>query len=461
MKKKIIIAVSAALFVIIIALAVIITGKINNANKFTELIKQNENNVKEIIEKKTNEIINYIDSHSGYSETEMYTKADLIEFKNDNKNFINIPVIRIDNDYYSLTAVNELQKSMKIISSYLVSKIKNILIKGVNDQTQIYKNNISSYADWFYSPLVRFDLAGTKLLGFLSGEKSVEEKYYADNFSRIMNRNADLKYIIKDDLDILYNIINNIFNEYLEIKNYFYVNNNQKTSDIISDNDFIEPYIYNIAVYFEQVFEALAKADIFYHHEYTIKTQETLNKSELEQKITDSMIQNQTNKIEIIKDPFNYMFDKLTVGSVLFVDNYIAGLNAFQHYGVYIGNERIIHFAPQEGQELNIANLQESFESAIIHETTLEKFLNGRALQIDLNIEKKFSENEIIRRARSRINEKGYDLFLNNCEHFARWCVTGESVSYQVKNLPQKIDETWSIIQKNYYMISDFLGLFN
>jgi HRAS-like suppressor 3 len=166
------------------------------------------------------------------------------------------------------------------------------------------------------------------------------------------------------------------------------------------------------------------------------------------------MIKNQLNKIAIVNDPFNYLFDKLSIGSILFVDNYFAGLSTYQHYGVYIGNGNVIHFAPAEGKEISI-------ENGIIHETTLEKFLNGRALQTDTNIEKKFPEDEIVMRARSRINEKGYDLLLNNCEHFARWCVTGESISYQVINSPQKIENTILTIKENYNMITKFFELFN
>lgn len=36
-------------------------------------------------------------------------------------------------------------------------------------------------------------------------------------------------------------------------------------------------------------------------------------------------------------------------------------------------------------------------------------------------------------RAASMIGRSGYDLFSNNCEHFATWCVTGEHSSAQVE----------------------------
>ena len=40
-----------------------------------------------------------------------------------------------------------------------------------------------------------------------------------------------------------------------------------------------------------------------------------------------------------------------------------------------------------------------------------------------------------IERARNSIGKEGYSLSLNNCEHFAVWCRTGESESSQVDDV--------------------------
>jgi hypothetical protein len=482
------------------------------------LTEQYENIIKKMIEAKTNDIMEYIDFFSNNPEIELLTITDFIgykyyyeiiaenifdyyinqciitnkiidEFNLSNVNLsdisiLNIPVIEIDNNYYSLAAINELKKSMEIVSPYLIKKTKNILIEGINYQTEIYTKNINNYVDWYYSYFTGIDKTITNIVGFFTGEKSAEEKFYLDNFNRIMNDNANFYNLIEDGLDKQIKIILNTYYEYIELKNYFSINIYQITPDIIPLNDFIEPYIDDIVTYFEQVFETLDNANNFYFQEYTIndnsivktaktslkllssinffggialdylslKTQELLNSSQLRQQIFDSMIKNQNNKIAIINDPLNYLFDKLSIGSILFVDNYFVGLNTYQHYGVYIGNGKVIHFAPLEGQEI-------SFENGIIHETTLEKFLNGRTLQVETNIERKFSENEIIQRARSRLGEKGYDLLTNNCEHFVRWCVTGDHVSYQVINLPKKIDTTLLTIQENWNRVSKFIEL--
>ena len=151
-------------------------------------------------------------------------------------------------------------------------------------------------------------------------------------------------------------------------------------------------------------------------------------------------------------DEFNSS-DRLSIGSLIFADNYFVNFSTYQHYGVYIGNNKVVHFASPEGQEI-------SFENAIIHETTLENFLKGRELQIDNNVEKMFDDEEIVIGSRSRINEMGYNLFTNNCEHFARWCVTGENQSYQIQNLPFRIYNAILFLKENQSAILRLLELF-
>ena len=483
-------------------------------------LEQYRNIIGRIIEAKTNDFMEYIDFYSKYPEIEFLPMNDFAEYRYEyetmaesvfdyyinqclisnkiidktnysNANvpddyFFSIPVVTIDDDYYSLVAINELQKSMRSISSYLIKNTKNILIEGVNYQTTIYSDNIEHYVDWYYSYLTSIDKTIENIIGFFTGEKSVKERYYNDNFNRIMDTDANFYEIIEDNIYNIFDVIDNLFDEYLELKKHFSFNIHQATAGIMTVDDYAEPYVKDIVAYFDNVFEAMDNVDNYYLQEYTksdneavkkaktsikllsgvnffggilidylsLKAQELLNRNELSQQIYNSMMQNQRNKIAIINDPFNYLFDKLSVGSVIFVDNYFVGLNAYQHYGVYIGNGKVIHFAAPEGKDI-------SPENGIIHETTLAKFLNGRSLQIDMNIKTVFSENEIIRRARSRMGEQGYDLLTNNCEHFARWCVTGENVSHQIDNLPQKLDSTLLVIEENLDMISKFIALFN
>ena len=46
-----------------------------------------------------------------------------------------------------------------------------------------------------------------------------------------------------------------------------------------------------------------------------------------------------------------------------------------------------------------------------------------------------YSPEETMERAHSRLGEDAYNMFSNNCEHFAIWCKTGISESYQAERI--------------------------
>ena len=129
----------------------------------------------------------------------------------------------------------------------------------------------------------------------------------------------------------------------------------------------------------------------------------------------------------------------------------------YSHYGVYAADSNhVIHYTGATGPD--------DF-NGIVRETTLEEFLNGaenftvcnfpehpqnfpakrnakglvKILQL-IRIIKMinyhlYSGEETVERARSRLGEGGYNLALNNCEHFAVWCKTGVKDSSQVNNI--------------------------
>jgi hypothetical protein len=105
-----------------------------------------------------------------------------------------------------------------------------------------------------------------------------------------------------------------------------------------------------------------------------------------------------------------------------------ANRGLYKHYGIYNSERSVIHFSPDKGKEI-------SPENAYIRETSLAAFLKGDELHIDCSIHPAFPPDEIACRARSLVGKSRgeYDLFFYNCEHFARWCATGELESKQVK----------------------------
>jgi len=106
-------------------------------------------------------------------------------------------------------------------------------------------------------------------------------------------------------------------------------------------------------------------------------------------------------------------------GDVLYVGT------GYRHFGIYEGNNSVIHFAVQDG----------SFKkkNAVVHETSLERFAHGfPVVIIEFPEDKRLPPDEVVERARSRLGEKCYNLLFNNCEHLAVWCKTGKHRSSQV-----------------------------
>ncbi len=68
-------------------------------------------------------------------------------------------------------------------------------------------------------------------------------------------------------------------------------------------------------------------------------------------------------------------------------------------------------------------------------ETSIDEFCQGNNIYLVEHNDAKFSREEIVDRAKSRKDENRYDLVFRNCEHFANWCVTGEEVSQQVREV--------------------------
>ena len=109
--------------------------------------------------------------------------------------------------------------------------------------------------------------------------------------------------------------------------------------------------------------------------------------------------------------------------------------NLYRHFGVYVGNNRVVHFtALGRGRETD-PNM------AYVQETTLEAFLAGGEGSVETGQFPTFTRDVIIKRARSFVGkgEGTYNLVLNNCEHFAVWCATGIYYSSQVEKFAGKL----------------------
>jgi hypothetical protein len=94
----------------------------------------------------------------------------------------------------------------------------------------------------------------------------------------------------------------------------------------------------------------------------------------------------------------------------------------YSHHGIDCGDGTVIDFAGQgEGKSM-----------AIIRRVTLAGFAQGVPVRTRTYGEC-YSPDVVVARATSMLGRSGYDLFSNNCEHFATWCVAGEHSSAQVE----------------------------
>ena len=138
----------------------------------------------------------------------------------------------------------------------------------------------------------------------------------------------------------------------------------------------------------------------------------------------------------------------------------------YRHFGIYAGNDRVIHY------HKNRAN----GNKATIMETSMSEFLaNSKSYKVDDNSEvreiiqdlilfpispfvstvslasdvyrkisrKEYSAEETVARARSKIGETNYNIMTNNCEHFVEFCKTGVKHSGQVANVVKVFAKTF------------------
>ncbi len=98
----------------------------------------------------------------------------------------------------------------------------------------------------------------------------------------------------------------------------------------------------------------------------------------------------------------------------------------YEHHGIDCGDRTIIHYS-KAGE-------------ATILRTSRDAFARGGAVYTKPQTTS-FIPDIVIERAKSRLGEQRYDLFFNNCEHFANWCKTGRSECLQLDNFGLRLDQ--------------------
>lgn len=165
--------------------------------------------------------------------------------------------------------------------------------------------------------------------------------------------------------------------------------------------------------------------------------------------IDDKGIQRGNGSLAAMREKMERLLsdDFLKPGDVIGVSR-----GAYEHYGIYVGNRKVIHYA----------GVESDFGGRVsIHEAPFDEFIKSSKNYFVISFDGKYpvkiqsstkfivnsifdcgsrkyntySVEETLKRAYSRIGEKKYSLLINNCEHFAMWCKTGVSESTQVRKM--------------------------
>ncbi len=98
----------------------------------------------------------------------------------------------------------------------------------------------------------------------------------------------------------------------------------------------------------------------------------------------------------------------------------------YEHHGIDLGDGTVIHYR--------------KVDEAEVSRTSVESFARGGPVYIVPQLTAYIPE-VVIKRAKSRLGEKDYSLFFNNCEHFANWCKTGRNDSRQLTGFGLRLDQ--------------------
>ena len=112
-------------------------------------------------------------------------------------------------------------------------------------------------------------------------------------------------------------------------------------------------------------------------------------------------------------------------GDQIYAIREIVGI-PYEHHGIDGGDDTVIHYS--------------KVGEATIARTSREAFARGSRVYVK-NQPTAFIPEVVIQRAESRIGERQYDLFFNNCEHFANWCKTGRSTCEQIDNFGLRLEQ--------------------
>jgi hypothetical protein len=108
----------------------------------------------------------------------------------------------------------------------------------------------------------------------------------------------------------------------------------------------------------------------------------------------------------------------------------------YYHYGIFVSEDEVIQFGLPDDPGKPATEIK-------VLSTDIYTFLNKGTVEtaVPTRDEAKLMRkaDDIIKTARARIGEGGYDILHNNCEHFVNDCAFGESRSSFLDDVRQKL----------------------
>ena len=99
----------------------------------------------------------------------------------------------------------------------------------------------------------------------------------------------------------------------------------------------------------------------------------------------------------------------------------------FHHYGIFVDENTIVQFGLRD-------NSNTPPDDIAVITTDIDVFANGEFVEKTVpeqdEKKKRYSPDETVKKALSRIGERGYNILNNNCEHFVNECYFGEKKSF-------------------------------
>ncbi|MEX0671022.1 MAG: lecithin retinol acyltransferase family protein [Pirellulales bacterium] len=99
----------------------------------------------------------------------------------------------------------------------------------------------------------------------------------------------------------------------------------------------------------------------------------------------------------------------------------IGSTVTYQHHGIDLGDGTVVHARPHD--------FRHPSGGGRVVRTSRDDFSQGAAVKVGNEPPARYSSDEVAERALSHEGREGYDLVIDNCEHFTTRCATGRRAS--------------------------------